>query len=269
MINTSSTFVRIAMGVSYHGADYHGWQRQNNLLTVQAVLEQAIAKVANHAVSVVAAGRTDVGVHATEQVIHFDFHGLAESRSERTWVLGVNANLPKTIRVRWAKGVTPDFHARFSATARQYRYYIYQASVPSALFPTQLTWEFRELDREKMQTAANYLLGEHDFSAFRASACQSKSTRRFVHSIEISRRNRIIVIDIKANAFLHHMVRNIVGVLLCIGRGDAKPEWAKSVLASRQRTQAGVTAPPHGLYLVKIDYPEHFTLPKMPIEGIL
>ncbi len=259
---------RIALGISYNGSGYHGWQKQSTVQSVHSVLEKAIQLVANQPVDIVCAGRTDVGVHATEQVVHFDFNGQKVLRPERSWVLGGNANLPADTRVLWATYVPDTFHARFSAVARRYRYFIHHSEVRSALFPKQLTWEFRTLNVDAMQEAANYLIGKHDFSAYRATACQSKSPYRHVHFIRILQRGELIMIDIKANAFLHHMVRNIAGVLMAIGKGEQKPVWAKKVLETKRRELGGVTAPAHGLYLIKVDYPEQFELPQAGIGPI-
>lgn len=252
---------RIALSVAYDGSRYHGWQHQEEVNSVQQTLEHALTRVANHPVTVVCAGRTDAGVHATAQVVHFDTEA---DRTERSWVFGANSNLPSDIAVSWAKETVPEFHARFSATARTYRYLIHNQPVRPAVFHKAVSWYYKYLDADKMHAAAQYLLGEHDFSAFRGSGCQAHHAIRTMHHIEVKRQGELIIIEVKANAFLLHMVRNIVGVLTKIGVGEHEPEWAESVLYSRDRREAGITSTPNGLYLVDIDYPSHFMLPKAP-----
>lgn len=251
--------MRVALGVEYDGSLYFGWQRQREVITVQEALEKALSIVANHQVDVSCAGRTDAGVHGTGQVVHFDTHA---DRNERAWTLGVNANLPDGIAVRWAKTVSDDFHARFSATARRYRYIIYNSKVRPAILGHGLSHYHTPLDHEKMHQAAQCLLGEQDFSSFRAAQCQSNSPNRFVHFVNVFRRNEFVIIDIKANAFVHHMVRNITGSLIAIGRGDQPVTWMQELLRVKDRTLAAETAKPHGLYLVDVDYPDHFGIPK-------
>jgi len=247
---------RVAFCLSYNGARYHGWQAQKSgLPTVQKYLQQAISKVANHPVEVVCAGRTDSSVHAAFQVVHLE---TSAQRDLRSWVFGCNANLPKDISVFWAGNVNQDFHARFSATHRRYHYLIYNHPVRPSSFNNELTWCHYPLDEQRMHDAAQCLIGEHDFSAFRAVGCQSKSPNRFLEFVNVQRFSNIVMIDIKGNAFLHHMVRNIAGVLMAIGSGKKTVDWCEAVLESRDRTQADVTAPPHGLYLTHVDYPEHF-----------
>ncbi len=251
--------MRIAACVEYDGSDYHGWQLQEDgLATVQGAVEQALSRVAAHPVRVQCGGRTDTGVHATGQVIHFDSDAV---RDERAWVFGANANLPKGVALLWAKPVSDEFHARFKATRRAYRYVIYNRDVRPTFLAHKVSWDFRPLDVGRMNRAAQYLIGEHDFSSYRALGCQAKSPVRTLHRLELSRRGDFIFLDIEANGFLHHMVRNIVGVLSAIGCGEREPEWAGEVLGYRDRTLGGVTAKPHGLYLVRIDYPEEFGLP--------
>ncbi|MCX7121277.1 MAG: tRNA pseudouridine(38-40) synthase TruA [Gammaproteobacteria bacterium] len=253
--------IRIALCVTYDGSRYHGWQHQEEVSSVQQTLEHALSRVANHSVTVMCAGRTDAGVHATAQVVHFDTEA---QRTERSWVFGANSNLPADISVLWAKPVVSDFHARFSAQARTYRYIICNQNVRPGIFHKAVSWYFKSLDANQMQSAAHYLLGEHDFSAFRGSGCQAKHAVRTIHHLSIKRQGHLLIIEVKANAFLLHMVRNIVGVLLEIGEGEKNPEWALQVLQSCDRRQAGITSAPNGLYLVDIDYPEHFNLPKLP-----
>ncbi len=251
--------MRIALGIEYNGAAFTGWQTQQGQYTIQSEVERALSRVADHPVAIVCAGRTDKGVHAVGQVIHFDSDA---PRNEHAWVFGGNANLPKDVSVTWARAMPEDFHARFSARRRRYRYVIFNRRVRPSFLGGRVSWEHRLLDVATMQSAAATFLGEHDFSAFRASECQSKSTLREVFSLDVQRKGELVLIDIEANAFLHHMVRNISGVLMDIGAGEQPPEWAGEVLASRDRRQASATAPPHGLYLVNVTYPAEFDLPK-------
>jgi tRNA pseudouridine38-40 synthase len=249
--------MRVALGVEYIGTAYSGWQSQQHtsLPTLQKSIEKALAQVADHDIQVICAGRTDAGVHALGQVIHFD---TTAQRSMRSWVLGTNTHLPNDISVRWAKEMPPEFHARFSAIARRYQYLIFNHSYRSAVFNHRATWIYQPLDYKRMQEAAQYFIGEHDFSAFRAQWCQSKTPMRRVDEIQFSRQGDLISMTIKANAFLHHMVRNIMGVLLPIGRGEKEPQWAQEVLNSRDRKTAGVTAAADGLYLAQVYYPSEF-----------
>lgn len=253
--------MRYAFGIEYDGSEFSGWQAQRHAVrTVQGVVEKAVAKVANHPVEVICAGRTDAGVHGTGQVIHFDSDA---ERSERSWVFGTNANLPKDVCVLWARPVTDDFHARFSAQGRAYRYVIFNRAVRPTFLARRVTWAHRPLDVGPMGEAARHLLGEHDFSSYRAVACQAKSPVRTIHRLEVWREGPYVHIEVEANAFLHHMVRNIAGVLMAIGTGEQPPEWADEVLKARDRRLGGVTAPPHGLYLIRVDYPEAFGIPRL------
>lgn len=250
---------RVVCIVQYDGSSFHGWQIQRgNLPSVQQSLQRALSRVANEPIEVVCAGRTDARVHATGQVVHFD---TAVTRTRDSWIKGVNTYLPDGVSVGWVDNIDADFHARFSATARRYRYLIYNDSVKPALLSNLLTWHYWPLDADKMHAAAQSLIGEHDFSSFRAAECQSKTPFRNVHSVTVSRRNKMVEIDIQANAFLHHMVRNIAGVLLYIGGGRAPVTWVEEVIDARDRRKGGVTAPPFGLYLVKVIYPDRFILP--------
>jgi tRNA pseudouridine38-40 synthase len=251
---------RIALGIEYDGAAFHGWQRQSApvLHTVQAAVEAALSQVADHPVSVVCAGRTDTGVHATGQVVHFD---AQTDRGAKAWIRGTNSLLPPAARVLWAQAVSDDFHARFSALNRRYRYLIQESPVEPAILARQITHVREKLDAEHMHAAAQHLLGERDFSAFRAAGCQSKTPWREVQHLRVTRIGGYVVIDIQANAFLQHMVRNITGVLLEIGAGRKPPGWSAEILASRNRTLAAVTAKPYGLYLVQVQYPPQFGLP--------
>jgi tRNA pseudouridine38-40 synthase len=250
---------RHALIVEYDGSQYQGFQRQASAKrTVQGELEQALSKIAAHPVTLVCAGRTDAGVHATHQVVHFD---SMVDRGPKAWVEGTNTKLPDSIRVRWADHVPGEFHARFSALARTYRYFTYIDSIRSAFFPCRATWLRTPLDVEAMQHGAQYLVGEHDFSSFRASQCQAHSPVRCVESIRLSHCGAFIIMEVKANAFLHHMVRNLMGSLYEVGRGARGPEWIAELLRLRDRNAAAPTAPPHGLYFVGVDYPEQFHVP--------
>ncbi|MFV1873726.1 MAG: tRNA pseudouridine(38-40) synthase TruA [Oleiphilus sp.] len=251
---------RIALCVAYNGHQYYGWQAQKSgLPTIQKCLEEALSVVANEPIEVVCAGRTDKSVHASYQVVHFE---TKSSRTQRSWVFGCNANLPKDISVSWAVSVNDNFHARFSATSRRYNYLIYNHPVRPASFATELSWCHHPLNADDMHLAAQSLVGEHDFTSFRAVGCQSKTPFRFLEFVNVTRHGDIVLLDIKGNAFLHHMVRNIAGVLMAIGAGEQGVEWCKFVLEAKDRTQASVTAQPFGLFLTQVDYPEDFGLPK-------
>lgn len=253
--------VKLALGVEYDGSAYCGWQRQTHSPSLQETVERALSFVANEEISLVCAGRTDTGVHACEQIAHFETEVI---RDNRAWLLGANCRLPHDIRIKWIHPVSSEFHARFSAIARSYRYAIINSKVPSAIFHSKLTWEHRRLNDDMMHDAAQQLVGEHDFSAFRASGCQANSPVRTVEYLQVSRNNELIYLDIKANAFLHHMVRNIAGSLMAIGRQDYPSHWLADVLNARDRRQAAMTAPAHGLYFVKAYYPDEFELGQSP-----
>ena len=251
--------MRVALGVEYDGSHYCGWQRQkHDTRTVQENLESALSKVANHPVQVICAGRTDTGVHGVGQVVHFD---TESDRTDKGWIFGCNTNLPDSISVRWTKPVAEEFHARFTAVSRAYRYVIYNHPIRPALGMQHLTWNFRPLDMALMQAAANVLVGQHDFSSFQAQGCQAKSPIRTIHHIKLQRRGRLIIMDIQANAFLQHMVRNIAGVLMAIGCGKEPLSWAEEVLNHKNRTLGGVTAPPYGLFFMRVGYPPEFDIP--------
>lgn len=253
--------MRIALGVEYDGQQFFGWQSQKeDVPTVQEALEAGLSKVANVPVKVICAGRTDTGVHACGQVVHFNTEA---ERNERSWVLGANANIPKAISVLWAKPVSEEFHARFSALRRRYRYVIANRPVRPTFAAGRVSWDHRPLDEQRMQQAANHLLGEHNFNAYRTAACQAHSTVRTIHHLKVQRREDLVIIDITANAFLHHMVRNIAGVLMAIGAGEQDVDWSKQVLAARDRTLGGVTASPHGLYFMGVEYPPEFGIPQL------
>jgi tRNA pseudouridine38-40 synthase len=252
---------RYALCIEYAGAAYNGWQIQKNdeVPTIQGHMHKALSVVANEPISVVCAGRTDTGVNGTYQIIHFDTHAKRENRAG---VLGGNSNLPDDIAIRWATPVDDTFHSRFSAQERRYSYLIYSSRIKPALLSKGITWTYKPLDIERMREAGNYLVGTHDFSSYRAVACQAKSPVRDVKALNIYRSGELIVIDVQANAFLHHMIRNIAGVLMSIGAGEAEPIWAKQVLDARNRCAGGITAPPSGLYFVDVKYPQSYALPK-------
>lgn len=249
---------RVAMGVEYDGTHYHGWQQQRKGRTLQSTLQEALTQVASEPIAVVCSGRTDAGVHARCQVVHFD---AANERSDRAWVLGGNSQLPASVAVLWAQRVPDQFHARFSARRRSYCYRLLNRAVRPALDARQLAWERRPLELAPMQEAATSLLGEHDFSAFRTVHCQAPSPIRTLHRLEICQHGETIEFSLQANAFLHHMVRNIVGSLLVIGRGEQPPAWLAQALASRDRCQAGPTAPAAGLVFEGPQYPAEWGLP--------
>jgi tRNA pseudouridine38-40 synthase len=249
---------RIAMGVEYDGTGFQGWQRQSHGRAIQNAFEAALSTVADAPLEVVCAGRTDSGVHATGQVIHFE---PPVERPLRSWLLGTNSNLPRDVSVSWARQVAGDFHARYSAVSRSYRYSILNRPVRSALHRHRACWVHRPLDEARMQSGAAKLVGEHDFSAFRAAGCQSRSPIRNVTFLSVTRRGEWIAIDIRANAFLQHMVRNIAGLLITIGNGEREPDWAAQILEGRDRTRSAFAAPAAGLTLIAVDYPAHFGLP--------
>ncbi len=246
------------MGLEYAGSRFCGWQRQTGQDSIQGALEHALSQVAAETIQVTVAGRTDAGVHALCQVVHFETRIL---RSPISWVRGGNRFLPPDISIRWARRVPPEFHARFSATGRKYRYLILNRRERPGLFAGQIAWHPLHLEPVPMQEAAAMLLGTHDFSSFRASGCQARSPVRTLRRLDVWRRGDMVGIEAEANAFLHHMVRNLAGVLMKVGRGERPPEWAAGVLASRDRRCAAVTAPGSGLYFAGALYPEAFCLP--------
>lgn len=250
--------MRVALGIEYDGSGFLGWQRQTQGPTVQAVLEQALSEVADAPIEVVCAGRTDTSVHAQCQVVHFDTDA---QRTPRGWMLGVTTQLPASVCVRWAQEMDPVFHARFAARARRYRYRILNRGVRPALQRDYLTWERLPLDAQRMHTAAQSLLGEHDFNAFRSMHCQAAHARRDLQHIAVRREDDIVILEVQANAFLHHMVRNIVGSLLPVGRGEQPVEWLAELLAGRDRTKAGPTGPAQGLCFLGPLYPAQWKLP--------
>jgi tRNA pseudouridine38-40 synthase len=257
---------RVAVGIEYDGSAYAGWQAQASLPTIQQIAEQALGAVAAEAVSLVSAGRTDAGVHACGQVAHFETEA---NRSARSWVLGANSELPSDVSVSWARAVPAHFHARYSAEARTYRYLIVNRLARAALAASRAAWVHRPLDHERMDAAARALEGEHDFSAFRAAECQARSPIRRVESVRVERRGDWVVIAVTANAFLHHMMRNIAGLLIEVGKGDVPASWVAEVLEGRDRRRNAATAPAAGLYLQAVRYPAAFGLPAAPDAAVL
>jgi len=249
---------RVALGIEYDGTAFSGWQIQPSDRTVQGCLTDAVSTVANETVKLTAAGRTDSGVHALQQVVHFESSAV---RQERNWILGINAALPQDVNVIWAREVDDDFSARFSAIKRSYRYLILNRVSRSAIHSDRAWWYFQSLDLKAMQSAADLLVGHHDFSAFRAKECQAHSPVKTVESIKVTRHGDFIAVDVVAQSFLHHMVRNLVGVLVPIGEGKKPVSWAQFVLDSQDRALGGITAPPQGLYFVNVAYPEQYALP--------
>jgi tRNA pseudouridine38-40 synthase len=249
---------RLALGIEYDGSAFAGWQHQSHARSVQGELQQALGLVADHPVGLTAAGRTDAGVHALEMVAHFD---TTADRPLHAWVLGANANARPDISVLWAQPVADDFHARHHALARRYLYRILDRRVRPALERERVSWTRHALDPGCMHVAAQALVGEHDFSAFRASECQSPTAVRRLTCISVERQGPYVDISVSANAFLHHMVRNLAGSLILIGRGERTADWLSEVLRARDRREAGPTAPPQGLYFVGADYPHGCGLP--------
>ena len=250
--------MRYAIGIEYEGTAYSGWQALDHIASVQAEVERALGQVADSRVQVVCAGRTDAGVHALAQVAHFDTEAV---RPPRGWVLGANSHLPPDIALLWATAVPEDFHARFSATARRYRYLIFDRRTRSALWSHRTTFSSLPLDAAAMHDAGQRLVGTHDFTSFRAAECQAKTAIRTVEWLRVRRDGALVILEVQANAFLHHMVRNFVGTLLPVGRGERGAEWVSEVLEARDRRVAGITAPPQGLYFAGVRYPERFAVP--------
>ncbi len=250
---------KLALGIEYDGTHYIGWQRQNNGNSIQQNVEKALSNIANHPVTTVCAGRTDKGVHALNQVIHCEVHA---KRSYYNWLRGVNSNLDGSIRILWVKEVPQEFNARHSALSRHYTYVINNSKIHSAILKNFTAWYYQSLNIELMQQASMYWLGEHDFSSFRCIECQSKTPIRNIKSIKITHRMKnFVIIDIVANGFLHHMVRNMVGVLLMIGAAKKQPFWAQEVLLAKDRTKAAITAQASGLFLNQVYYPKEFAIP--------
>lgn len=251
--------MRYALGIEYDGSDFLGWQRNPMGSTVQAAVESALTLVANQSIEVVCAGRTDARVHAACQVVHFESEA---KRSERAWVLGTNTRLPDSIRVLWCQPMSANFHARYSARARRYRYCILNRAVRPAMQRQFLSWQRLPLDAARMHHAAQSLIGEHDFSAFRTIHCQAKHPIRTLQHIQVHRLAEHVIVEIQANAFLHHMVRNIVGSLSLVGLGERPETWMAELLAGKNRALAGPTAPAEGLIFLGPKYPVEWNLPK-------
>jgi tRNA pseudouridine38-40 synthase len=258
--------MRLAVGVEYDGTGYAGWQTQQSARSVQQVAEGAFSTIAAAPIGLICAGRTDAGVHARWQVAHFDTHAY---RRLRAWLLGANSELPSDISISWVRPVPMHFHARYSAEARTYRYVILNRSMRSAFAANRAAFIFRPLDSDRMAEAASALVGSHDFSAFRSAACQAKSPIRRMEKLTVVRRGEWIVIEATANAYLHHMMRNIAGLLIAIGKGDASPAFAREVLEGRDRTRNAATAPAEGLYFWGVRYPSAFALPVPPEDDPL
>ncbi|MFK7886691.1 MAG: tRNA pseudouridine(38-40) synthase TruA [Gammaproteobacteria bacterium] len=252
---------RVALVIEYDGSGFHGWQVQPNARTVQAELERALAAVATQPIATICAGRTDTGVHALSQVVHFD---VPCARPPNAWTMGLNSNLPDDVRVLSATPVDGDFHARFGAVSRTYRYVVLNRAHPSPLARQRSYWQRQALDIEAMREAAAHLVGEHDFSAFRAASCQAPNPIRTVQAISIDATSPWVTIDITANAFLQNMVRIVVGSLLRVGRGEATPAWMGEVLQAGDRRHRGKTAPPQGLFFAAVRYEARFGVPSDP-----
>ena len=251
--------MRLALGISYNGQAYQGWQSQLSGLTVQDKLEAALGKFTGQKVSTLCAGRTDAGVHGLMQVVHFD---TALARPTASWVRGTNAFLPRDIAVEWAQEMPPEFHCRASATSRRYAYIVMESPVRPSMDAGRVGWVFKPLNQEAMQNAAAYLLGEHDFTSLRASACQALSPIKTLQRLEISQRGAYWRFEFEANAFLHHMIRNIMGCLITVGQGKQAPDWMKQVLLARDRDAAAPTFSPDGLYFLGPRYAPHWGLPE-------
>ncbi|XBC44014.1 MAG: tRNA pseudouridine(38-40) synthase TruA [Buchnera aphidicola (Floraphis choui)] len=261
-MNNIINYKKIALGIEYQGTNYHGWQYQKSVSNIQEKVEKALSIIANHTVNVYCAGRTDTGVHSTGQVIHFYTSSI---RNYNSWIFGVNRYLPKDISILWKKEVPEFFHARHSALSRRYRYIIYNHKYRSSIFFKGLYNFYKKLDVFKMNRAAQYLIGEHDFTSFRAIKCQSATPIRKIMFLKVFSMHRLVVIDITADAFLYHMVRNIVGCLIEIGVSKHNEFWIKELLLSKNRKLAAFTAKPEGLYLVQVTYPKIFNLPNSSI----
>ena len=256
--------MKIAVALEYCGSQFSGWQRLKQGRSVQQCVEESLSKVANQEIRVICAGRTDAGVHARFQIVHFDTDAHREMHS---WVFGANSYLPPDVSVLWAKLVDDDFHARFQAIARTYSYIILNRPARPGLHKSLLSWESRPLDVSRMSQAAFHLCGKHDFTSYRAQACQAKSPVREIHELKVERSDNYVIINVRANAFLYHMVRNIAGVLIAIGEGKEDTGWAYNVLEARDRSAAGITASPSGLYLTSVEYPARFDIPSAEMSS--
>lgn len=252
--------MRIAAIIEYDGSRFSGWQLQEHGSTVQGCVERALSQVADEPLRVTVAGRTDAGVHALGQVVHFDTNA---ARSSYSWIRGANSNLPREIALLWAAEVDPAFHARFTATGRHYDYLVLNRPIRPTHLAGRVTHAYRPLDAERMRSAAQFLIGRHDFSSFRSIECEAKSPVREIRALDVERRGEIVHLHVYANAFLHHMVRNIAGVLMAVGAGEREPSWAREVLAARDRAKGGITAPPDGLYLSTVEYPPAYEIPRL------
>ena len=250
--------MRHAAIIEYDGSKFNGWQDQPHAPSVQAAVERALSRVADEPIRVHASGRTDSGVHAVGQVVHFDTDKV---RTPYNWLRGANSNLPEGVALSWIGPMADEFHARFSARSRRYRYILYTRRIPLGIFSSYVSCYPLDLDLRAMQTGLRALLGTHDFSAYRASECQSKKPVKTLYSIEVDRQGYWVWLDVHGDGFLHHMVRNIVGVMLKIGAGERPPEWAAEVLEGRDRRHGGITARPNGLYFLGVQYPQQFELP--------
>lgn len=257
---------KIVLGIEYDGTFYHGWQRQKNVPSIQEEIEKALSIIANHNIEVISAGRTDAGVHSTGQVIHFNTTAI---RKITSWTIGVNSYLSKYISILWAKEISEKFHARYSAITRSYRYIIYNHNFRTPIFHNRVNHVYKKLDVNKMNFEAQFLLGEHDFTSFRGSNCQSSSPWKKIINLDVQRVDNWVIIDITANSFLYHMVRNIVGSLIEIGTLQKKDFWIKKLLKEKNRCHAGTMAPAKGLYLVYVEYPSHFNLPIKKYNPVL
>lgn len=259
--------MKLAFIAEYDGSGYRGWQRQGDAPTVQREIEKALSFVADQPLHVVAAGRTDAGVHASAQVLHVE---TSAQRATHAWLFGANSRLPGDIALRWCRQVADDFNARFSAQTRSYRYVILNRPLRSGLWRNRCAWECRSIDATRMHEAAQCLLGEHDFAAFRAAGCQARTSVRQVSEVTVQRQGDLVVLAITANGFLHNMVRIISGSLLCIGRGERPVVWLGELLRGGDRRACGATAPAQGLYLTSVSYPERYAIPQLgSADGIL
>ncbi|XBC39403.1 MAG: tRNA pseudouridine(38-40) synthase TruA [Buchnera aphidicola (Nurudea shiraii)] len=261
-MNTTIKQKKIALGIEYQGSNYHGWQYQRLVPSIQEKVELALSVIANHAVKVYCAGRTDAGVHSTGQVIHFY---TSSERDYKAWTIGVNCYLPQDISILWKKEVLESFHARYSALSRRYRYIIYNYKCRSSIFLKRFYNFYKKLDVFKMNRAAQYLVGEHDFTSFRSINCQSSTPVRNIMFIKVFSLNRLVIIDIIANSFLYRMVRNIVGCLIEVGISKYREHWIKELLLSKDRKLASSTVKSEGLYLVEVIYPNIFRIPKLQV----
>ncbi|HLS17986.1 MAG TPA: tRNA pseudouridine(38-40) synthase TruA [Paenalcaligenes sp.] len=257
---------RWSLGIAYNGDGWHGWQKQPNVATIQAQVESALYDFLGLEIQTVCAGRTDTGVHALEQVVHLD---TALERREMAWIRGLNSHLPNSIRVQWARQVDAQFHARFSAQRRHYLYLVRNAPHPTPFTEARVAWVFQPLQLQPMQEAAKLLVGTHDFSSFRSADCQAHSPIRELQQLNIWQQGEYFIFYFCANAFLHHMVRNLMGVLIHIGKGKQPARWARDVLEYRDRRRSAPTFSPTGLYLARVDYPAHFKIPQHELSALV